>query len=70
MLDSFFNPRSVAVIGASMKPRSLGHVLLKNIVEGGYEGDVYPINRAQAPYLDSEHTRPSQMLKLSLTSQS
>lgn len=33
MLDSFFNPRSVAVIGASMKPRSLGHVLLKNIAE-------------------------------------
>jgi acyl-CoA synthetase (NDP forming) len=44
MLGSFFNPRSVAVIGASTKPRSLGHVLLKNIVEGGYEGDVYPIN--------------------------
>ncbi len=44
MLDSFFNPRSVAVIGASTRPRSLGHVLLKNIVEGGYEGDIYPIN--------------------------
>ena len=44
MLDSFFNPRSVAVIGASTRPQSLGHVLLKNIVEGGYEGDVYPIN--------------------------
>jgi acetyl coenzyme A synthetase (ADP forming)-like protein len=44
MLDRFFNPRSVAVIGASTRPQSLGHVLLKNIVEGGYEGDVYPIN--------------------------
>ena len=43
-MDSFFNPRSVAVIGASTRSRSLGHVLLKNIVEGGYEGDVYPIN--------------------------
>jgi acyl-CoA synthetase (NDP forming) len=36
--------RSVAVVGASTNSAKLGHVILKNIVEGGYEGRVYPIN--------------------------
>jgi len=47
MLDSFFRPNSVAVIGASSNPTKLGHAVLKNLVEGGYEknGQVYPINQ-------------------------
>ena len=46
-LDSFFRPNSVAVIGASSNPTKLGHAVLKNLVEGGYEknGRVYPINQ-------------------------
>lgn len=46
LLDAFFNPNSVAVIGASTKPTKLGYVVLKNIVDGGYirRGKVYPIN--------------------------
>ena len=46
-LDSFFRPNSVAVIGASSNPTKLGHAVLKNLVEGGYEknGQVYPINQ-------------------------
>ena len=44
MLERFFSPRSVAVIGASRKPKSLGHVLLKNIIDGGFGGDIFPIN--------------------------
>ena len=44
MLDHFFNPASVAVVGASTRPQSLGHVLLKNIMDMGFEGDIYPIN--------------------------
>jgi acetate---CoA ligase (ADP-forming) len=45
-LDAFFEPASVAVIGASSNPTKLGHALLKNLVEGGYaqRGMVYPIN--------------------------
>jgi len=39
-----FKPRSVAVIGASREPGKVGHAILKNIVEGGYKGKVYPIN--------------------------
>jgi acetyl coenzyme A synthetase (ADP forming)-like protein len=40
----FFEPESVAVIGASRDPSKTGHVILKNIVEGGYKGRIYPIN--------------------------
>lgn len=39
-----FEPDSVAVIGASRDPSKTGHVILKNIVEGGYKGRIYPIN--------------------------
>ncbi len=46
MLKAFFEPESVAVIGASTNPDKLGHSVLKNLVEGGYAqiGKIYPIN--------------------------
>lgn len=46
MLKLFFEPDSVAVIGASSNPTKLGHAVLKNLVEGGFGkiGKVYPIN--------------------------
>ncbi|MFQ6075458.1 MAG: acetate--CoA ligase alpha subunit [Candidatus Bathyarchaeia archaeon] len=44
MLEALFNPSSVAVIGASRTPGKVGHEVLKNIVESGYRGGVYPIN--------------------------
>jgi acetyl coenzyme A synthetase (ADP forming)-like protein len=44
MLDAFFNPRSVAVIGASRDPEKLGYAVLANLIEGGYESPLYPIN--------------------------
>jgi acetyltransferase len=45
-LKAFFEPASVAVIGASTNPAKLGHAVLKNLVENGYarRGKVYPIN--------------------------
>lgn len=42
-LESLFNPRSVAVIGASSDPSKVGYALLKNIVDGDPTRDVYPI---------------------------
>jgi len=36
--------RSVAVVGASKDPAKLGHVLLRNILDYGFAGDVYPVN--------------------------
>ena len=44
-LDYFFSPKSVAVIGASRNPKKVGHVILRNFIEGGFEGKVYPVNR-------------------------
>ncbi|MBC8496970.1 MAG: CoA-binding protein, partial [Chloroflexi bacterium] len=46
MLKPFFEPSSVAVIGASRDPAKLGYAVLRNLVEGGYvqKGTVYPIN--------------------------
>ncbi len=44
MLDNFFQPDSVAVIGASRDPQKLGFAVLNNLKEGGYEGSLYPIN--------------------------
>ena len=43
-LSFFFEPRSVALIGASSNPGKLSYGILKNISQYGYEGNVYPIN--------------------------
>lgn len=43
-LDYFFRPGSVAIVGASNKPHSVGATVLKNIVAGGFKGEVFPIN--------------------------
>ena len=43
-LSRLFHASSVAVVGASTKPDKLGHVILANILAGGFKGKVYPIN--------------------------
>lgn len=43
-LEFMSRPRSVAVIGASDREGSVGGVVLKNILDGGFEGPVYPVN--------------------------
>lgn len=43
-LDKLFRPRSVAVIGASRRPGSIGWQVLHNLVTGGFEGKVFPVN--------------------------
>ncbi len=44
MMELFFNPRSVAVIGASGTPGKLGFVIVKNIADSDFSGAVYPVN--------------------------
>ena len=44
IIEAFFNPRSVAIIGASRNPTKIGHVILKNFVSYGYKGKVFPVN--------------------------
>lgn len=43
-LEPFFRPTSVAVIGASRKPDSIGYRVLQNLITTGFNGPVYPIN--------------------------
>lgn len=44
MLEHFFQPRSIAVIGAAREEYKLGHGILKNILQYGFPGKVFPIN--------------------------
>jgi len=44
MLDAFFSPKSVAVVGASRDPEKLGYAVLANLKEGGFPGPLYPVN--------------------------
>lgn len=43
-LWSFFHPSSISLIGASESPDKLGYQILKNLVESGFPGAIYPIN--------------------------
>ena len=43
-LDAIFRPRSVAVIGASRRPGSIGAAIFRNLLAHGFEGPVYPVN--------------------------
>lgn len=44
MLNPLFKPSSIAVIGASRTPGKVGHEVLRNIVNSGFKGRIYPIN--------------------------
>jgi acyl-CoA synthetase (NDP forming) len=37
-------PDAVAVIGASIEPGKIGNSVMKNLINGGYKGKIYPIN--------------------------
>ncbi|UCF66944.1 MAG: GNAT family N-acetyltransferase [Acidobacteriota bacterium] len=47
-LRRFFEPRSIAVVGASRNPLSVGGLLFGNLLRGGFQGGVYPVNRTSA----------------------
>lgn len=44
MLAEIFAPQSVAVVGASPDPSRLGHAVLRNLIEHGYDGPIFPIH--------------------------
>lgn len=44
MLDTLFRPKSVAIIGASTKERSIGNRIVKNLRDFGFRGSIYPIS--------------------------
>ncbi len=43
-LGQLFSPRSVAVVGASADPKKLGNIVVRNIIDSGFAGPVYPVN--------------------------
>ena len=43
-LDSFFNPRRIAITGVSINPNSVSGKVVTNLVGSGFKGVVYPIN--------------------------
>jgi acetyltransferase len=43
-LDRLFRPRSVALIGASTRPSSIGAVLARNVFRGDFDGPILPVN--------------------------
>ncbi|WP_327633103.1 acetate--CoA ligase family protein [Kribbella sp. NBC_00482] len=43
-MTRIMKPRAVAVIGASNEDGKIGNSVMKNLVNGGYAGDIYPIN--------------------------
>ncbi len=43
-LNKIFKPKSVAVIGASEKKGSIGSALMENLIKGGFQGTILPVN--------------------------
>ena len=43
-LRGLFSPKSVTIIGASKSPEKVGAIVLKNIIDSGFKGAVYPVN--------------------------
>ena len=44
VLTGLLRPKGIAIIGASNTPGKIGHTVVKNLIESGYEGGIYPVN--------------------------
>lgn len=45
-IDTLFNPKSIAVVGASRTEGKVGHTILANIIRDGFQGTIIPVNPA------------------------
>jgi len=43
-LDKIFQPKSIAIVGASERKGSVGAALMHNLIERGFAGEIHPIN--------------------------
>ncbi|MCP4749801.1 MAG: hypothetical protein GY866_02820 [Proteobacteria bacterium] len=50
-MNGIFNPKSIAVVGTSANPQSMGHWFFASLLEFGYRGKVFPINPKQKEIL-------------------
>jgi acetyl coenzyme A synthetase (ADP forming)-like protein len=44
MLEKFFNPNSVAIVGASRQKGKVGYEILKSMLDAGFPGKIFPVN--------------------------
>ena len=44
MLEPLLNPGTVAVVGASRNPKKIGYAILDNLIRGGFQGEIVPVN--------------------------
>jgi len=58
MLDKFFNPKSVAIVGASRQKGKVGYEILRSMIEAGFPGTIYPVN-SQADEVEGLKCYPS-----------
>ncbi|HDQ00734.1 MAG TPA: CoA-binding protein [bacterium] len=57
-IDKIMNPKSIAVVGASNRPGSVGLAVTSNIIKGGYRGILYPVN-PKSPSVQSIKSYPN-----------
>ncbi|WP_169703833.1 CoA-binding protein [Candidatus Kuenenia stuttgartensis] len=57
-LKHFFSPKTVAVIGASREKGKVGHDIVKNLVQYGYQGTIYPVNQRRKILLSKNICKP------------
>ena len=43
-LKALFEPQSIAVVGASRRPEAVGYAIMKNLMDGGFKGKIFPVN--------------------------
>jgi acetyltransferase len=56
-LEALFRPASVAIIGASDRPGSVGSLVLRNLKQGGFKGPIWPVNKLRS-HVDGEAAWP------------
>jgi acyl-CoA synthetase (NDP forming) len=44
VLEGFFAPESIVVVGVAREPGKVGHFVFQNLIEGGFAGEVWPVN--------------------------
>jgi len=52
-LDALFRPKSIAIIGASNRPHTIGHRIMTNLKRYGFKGTVTPVNPKGETILDT-----------------
>ena len=43
-MNRVFHPKAVAVVGASAEDGKIGNSVMKNLINGGYKGNIYPVH--------------------------